>query len=71
MTKQQAKVFARIWIGNLLWEVKFDRDSIDCPDEHKDLIQAAIQEHFFKLLGVYECLTPQQVYDLIMIDDSL
>lgn len=71
MTKQQAKQFAKIWVGQLLWEVKFDRDSIDCTDEDKDLIQAAIQEQFFKLMGRHELLTIQEAYDLITSDDSL
>lgn len=65
MTKKEAKKFAEVWIGNLLWEVNFKRESINCPDEDKDLIQSAIQEKFFKLMGKYEYITPQAIYDLI------
>lgn len=66
MTKQQAKQFARLWIGQLLWEVKFDRNSVDCPDEEKDQIEFAINAEFFKLLGLNEnIMDAQEIYNLI------
>ncbi len=72
MTKNQAKQFARIWVGQLLWEVKFDRNSVDCPDEEKDLIESAINDQFFKLLGLNEnIMDAQEIYDLIITDDSI
>jgi hypothetical protein len=71
MTKQQYKQFARLWVGQLLWEVKFDRNSVDCPDEEKDQIELAINEQFFRLLGLNEnIMDAQEIYDLIMADDS-
>lgn len=71
MTKQQAKVFAKAWIGQLLWEVDFDRKSVNCPDEEKDMIELAINDEFFKLLGKFGYLSPQEIYDIIMSDDSI
>ena len=65
MTKNQAKQFARIWVGQLLWEVKFDRNSVDCPDEEKDLIESAINDQFFKLLGFKGLMSPKELYDLL------
>jgi len=69
MTKSQAKQFARIWIGNLLWEVKFDRNSVDCPDEDKDQIEQAINDQFFKMLGTNGHMDPQDVYDVINYEE--
>jgi hypothetical protein len=70
MTKQQSKHFARLWIGQLLWEVKFDRDSVDCPDEEKDQIEFAINEQFFKLLGINEdIMDAQEIYNLVNTEE--
>jgi len=69
MTKEQAKKFARVWIGQLLWEVNFDRKSVDCPDEDKDIIELAINDQFFKLLGKCDYLSPQEIYDIM--NDSI
>lgn len=69
MTKNQAKQFARIWIGQLLWEVKFDRNSIDCPDEDKDLIESAINDQFFKLLGLCGMMEACDIYDLVNTEE--
>jgi hypothetical protein len=72
MTKQQAKQFAKLWIGQLLWEIRFNRESINCPDEEKDQIEFAINEQFFKLLGLNEnIMNAQEIYDLVTTDDSL
>lgn len=72
MTKNQAKQFARIWVGQLLWEVKFDRESVDCAPVEKDMIEQAINDQFFKLLGLNEnIMDAQEIYDLIITDDSL
>jgi len=71
MTPQQAKQFARLWIGNLVWEVAFDSDSVDCPDEDKSMIKVAIDDQFFKLLGNKGMMSPQDIYDVIVTDDSL
>jgi len=64
VTKEQAKKFARVWIGQLLWEVTFDRKSVDCPDEDKDMIELAINDQFFKLLGKCGYLSSQEIYDI-------
>jgi len=69
MTKNQAKQFARIWVGQLLWEVKFDRNSVDCPDEEKDQIESAINDQFFKLLGFKGLMSPQELYDLLNTEE--
>lgn len=69
MTKNQAKQFSRIWIGQLLWEVKFDRNSIDCPDDDKDLIESSINEQFFKLLGLYGIMDAQEIYDVVNTEE--
>lgn len=69
MTKNQAKQFARIWTGQLLWEFKFDRNSIDCPDEDKDLIESAINEQLFKLLGIYGMMDAQEIYDVVNTEE--
>jgi len=69
MTKNQAKQFARIWVGQLLWEVKFDRNSVDCPDEEKDLIESMINDQFFKLLGHCGAMFPQEIYDTIITEE--
>ena len=70
VTKQQAKAFARIWVGQLLWEVEFDRNSVDCPDEEKDLIESAINDQFFKLLGLNEnILNAQEIYDIVNTEE--
>ncbi len=70
MTKNQAKQFARIWVGQLLWEVKFDRNSVDCPDEEKDQIESAINDQFFKLLGLNEnIMDTQGIYNLVNTEE--
>jgi len=70
MTKQQAKAFAKIWVGQLLWLHDFDRNSVDCPDGDKNEIEWAINDQFFKLLGRNELmLNPQEIYDIIMTEE--
>lgn len=70
MTKQQAKHFARLWIGQFLWTVRFNRESVDCPDEEKDQIEFAINEQFFKLLGIHEnIMDAQEIYDLVTTEE--
>ena len=70
MTKQQTKHFARLWIGQFLWTVRFNRESVDCPDEEKDQIEFAINEQFFKLLGIHEnIMDAQEIYDLVTTEE--
>jgi len=69
MTKQQAKAFARIYVGQSLFTHYFDKDCIDATDEDKDLIKYHINELFIKMLGSYGYMEPQEIYDLINIEE--
>ena len=65
MTKQEAKAFAKIYIGQLFYDHTFDKDEIDCPDEDKDLMEVEINNLLCRMLGVYDCLDPQDIYNIV------
>ena len=65
MTKSQAKAFAKIYIGQLFYDHTFDKDGIDCPDEDKDLIEVEINNLLCRMLGVYDCLGPTDIYNIV------
>jgi len=64
MTKQQAKQFAKIYIGQLFYDHTFDKDEIVAPDEDKDLMEVEINNLLCRMLGVYDSLSPQEIYDI-------
>lgn len=66
MTKQQAKQFAKLFIGSKFYEYRFfDKNLIDCPDEDKQLIQTEINAALCKMLGnISGYLSPQEIYEL-------
>ena len=65
MTKSQAKQFAKIYIGQLFYDHTFDKDLVDCPDEDKDLMEVEINNLLCRMLGVSDCLDPQDIYNIV------
>jgi len=65
MTKSQAKAFAKIYIGQLFYDHTFDKDQIECPDEDKALIEVEINNLLCRMLGVYDCLEAQDIYNIV------
>ena len=69
MTKNQAKQFARIYIGQLFYDHTFLKDEIVAPDEDKELMEVEVNNLLCRMLGVYDSLSPQEIYDIC--NDSL
>lgn len=69
MTKNQAKQFAKIYIGQLFYDHIFLKDEIVAPDEDKELMEVEVNNLLCRMLGVYDSLSPQEIYDIC--NDSL
>ena len=69
MTKQQAKQFAKIYVGQIWFDHIFKRDEIDASEHDKNLMEAEVGAFFQRILGNCTYMTPDEIYNVIITEE--